>query len=203
MDPPLAWLYSSTDEAPNHCWSIKTRPLDQVHQLLHLSIVLWSVGPTHSLLWLVPDIIEGGTVEFLADVEPFLIPLWQGSDLGTTKITGFHPISKIEVYSTYNLGSPMGPFLPQIEKITKKIKVRFYPHESLTKMNESSDKEDRVGMQVVDPNLVIQQQALKKWMNRDPETAFQEILKNNNLTGPRVREAFSYGCLLASKFLVV
>ena len=31
VDPPLARLYSSAEEAPHHSWSIQMRPLDQIH----------------------------------------------------------------------------------------------------------------------------------------------------------------------------
>ena len=50
------------------------------------------------------------------------------------------------------------------------------------KMNESGDKEDRVGMQIANPNLVIQIEPLKERVHWNPKTPLEEILENHNLT---------------------
>jgi hypothetical protein len=74
VNPPLTRLYPSANEAPDHRWSIKTVPWDQVHQLLDLPIILWSVGPADSLFRRVPDITEGGGIGLFRDVEQPLVP---------------------------------------------------------------------------------------------------------------------------------
>lgn len=58
-------------------------------------------------------------------------------------------------------------------------------------------------MQVVDPNLIIQKQTFKEWMNRDPKPFLKEILEHNNLPRPWVRKPFSFRCSPSSKLLVV
>jgi hypothetical protein len=52
----------------------------------------------------------------------------------------------------------------------------------LTKMDENRNKEDRVGMQIVDPNLVIQAETLQKRMDRNPKTPLEEIFEDDYLT---------------------
>jgi hypothetical protein len=46
----------------------------------------------------------------------------------------------------------------------------------LTKMDENRNKEDRVGMQIADSNLVIQTETLQKWMDRNPKTPLEKNL---------------------------
>jgi hypothetical protein len=36
-------------------------------------------------------------------------------------------------------------------------------------MNESGNKEDQVGMEVANPNLIVKKQTLKKMMNGNPQ----------------------------------
>jgi hypothetical protein len=52
----------------------------------------------------------------------------------------------------------------------------------LTKMDEHRDKKNRVGMQIANPNLVVQTQPLKKRMDWNPETPLKEVFKDNDLT---------------------
>jgi hypothetical protein len=49
-------------------------------------------------------------------------------------------------------------------------------------VDEDRNKENRVGMQIVDPNLVVQTETLEEWMDRNPETPLKEIFKDNYLT---------------------
>ena len=49
-------------------------------------------------------------------------------------------------------------------------------------MNKSGDKEDRVGMQIANPNLVVKTEPLKKWMRRNSKSPFKEILEHHDLT---------------------
>ena len=50
------------------------------------------------------------------------------------------------------------------------------------KMNESGDKEDRVGMQIANPNLVVKTKPLKKRMNRNPKSPLKEVFEHHDLT---------------------
>jgi len=70
-------------------------------------------------------------------------------------------------------------------------------------MNESGNKENRVGMQIADPNLVIKKKALKKWMNRHPKSPLEKIFKNNDLTSSGIRVTLPFWCPPAAKLLVV
>ena len=49
-------------------------------------------------------------------------------------------------------------------------------------MNKSGDKEDRVGMQIANPNLIVKTEPLKKWMHRNSKSPFKEILEHHDLT---------------------
>ena len=50
------------------------------------------------------------------------------------------------------------------------------------KMNESGDKEDRVGMQIANPNLIVQTEALKERMYQNPKSPFKKVFKHHDLT---------------------
>jgi len=49
-------------------------------------------------------------------------------------------------------------------------------------MYKSGDKEDRVGMQIANPNLVVKTESLKKRMYWNPKTPFKDILEHHDLT---------------------
>jgi hypothetical protein len=49
-------------------------------------------------------------------------------------------------------------------------------------MDENRNKEDRVGMQIADPNLIIHAKTLQKRMDRNPKTPLEEIFEDNCLT---------------------
>ena len=53
-------------------------------------------------------------------------------------------------------------FLPQTEKMAEKIKMGLEAAICFAKMNESGDKEDQVGMQIANPNLIVKTEPLKK-----------------------------------------
>ena len=50
------------------------------------------------------------------------------------------------------------------------------------KLNESGDKEDRVGMQIANPNLIVKTEALKKRMYRNPKSLLKEVFEHHDLT---------------------
>ena len=50
------------------------------------------------------------------------------------------------------------------------------------KMNEGGDKEDRVGMQIANPNLIVQTEPLKERMYQNPKSLFKEVFKHHDLT---------------------
>ena len=52
----------------------------------------------------------------------------------------------------------------------------------LAEMNEGGDKENRIGMQIANPNLVVQAETLKERVHWNPETSFEEVFENHNLT---------------------
>jgi hypothetical protein len=49
-------------------------------------------------------------------------------------------------------------------------------------VDKDRNKENRVGMQIADPNLVVQTETLEEWMDRNPKTPLKEIFKDNYLT---------------------
>jgi hypothetical protein len=57
-------------------------------------------------------------------------------------------------------------------------------------MDERRDKKDRVGMQIANPDLIVQAKALEEWMNRNPKSPLEKIFKYNHLTGSGIRDAF-------------
>jgi len=58
-------------------------------------------------------------------------------------------------------------------------------------------------VQIANPDLVVKKQTLKKRMNRHPKTPFEEILEYYDLTGLRIRVAFSLWHPPAAKLLVI
>jgi len=44
----------------------------------------------------------------------------------------------------------------------------FYPNIGFTQMDEGRDKENRVWIQIANPNLIVKEKTLKKRMNGNP-----------------------------------
>jgi len=68
----------------------------------------------------------------------------------------------------------------------------------LTKVNEGRHKQNRVRVQIADPDLIVKQQSLKIWMNCHPKSPLEKILKNDNLTSSGIRVTFPFGALQPS-----
>jgi len=78
-----------------------------------LTSILWTICPGNPLLGNIADIIERGTARLLPDVEPPLVTLGEGGVSRAAEVTVLHPVAKIEVYSTCNLGASNCSLLPQ------------------------------------------------------------------------------------------
>ena len=88
---------------------------------------------------------------------------------------------EVEVYTPGYLRTTAS-FLPQTEKMVEKIEMGLETAICFAEMNKSGDKEDRVGMQIANPNLVVKIEPLKKRMYRNSKTPFKEILEHHDLT---------------------
>ena len=71
------------------------------------------------------------------------------------------------------------------------------------KMNESGDKEDRVGMQIANPNLVVKTEPLKKRMYRNPKSPFKEVFEHHDLTWLWIGVPLAFWRTPSCKLLVV
>jgi hypothetical protein len=49
-------------------------------------------------------------------------------------------------------------------------------------VNEGRHEQNRVRVQIADPDLVVKKQSLKKWMKWYPKSPLEKILKYDNLT---------------------
>jgi hypothetical protein len=70
-------------------------------------------------------------------------------------------------------------------------------------VDKNKNKENRVGMQIANPNLVIQTETLEEWMHRNPKTSLEEIFKDNYLTRLGIGVAVTARWPPSSKLLVV
>ena len=77
------------------------------------------------------------------------------------KVLGLHPVTQIEVHNSSYLRAAAS-FLPQTEKMAKEVEMGLEATICFIAMYKSGDKEDRVGMQIANPNLVIQTEPLKE-----------------------------------------
>jgi hypothetical protein len=97
----------------------------------------------------------------------------------------------------------LGPLLPQAEQISKEVEMGLDSPIRLTKVDKNRNKENRVGMQIANPNLVIQTETLEEWMDRNPKTPLEEIFKDNYLTRLGIGVAIAARWPPSSKLLVV
>ena len=70
-------------------------------------------------------------------------------------------------------------------------------------MNEGGDKEDRVGMQIANPNLVVQTETLKERVYGNPKTPLKEVFENHDLTWLWIGVPLALWCTPSYELLVV
>jgi len=97
------------------------------------------VRPADPLLGDVAHVTERGAARLFPDIEPLLVPFSEGSVPWAVELPVLHPITKIEVYSTCNLGASNCSFLPQTKKVTKEVEVRLYSNIGLAQMNKGGE----------------------------------------------------------------
>ena len=67
--------------------------------------------------------------------------------------------------------------------MAKEVEMGLEAAICFAKMNEGGDKEDRFGMQIANPNLVVQTEPLKERMYRNPKSPLKEVFEHHDLTG--------------------
>jgi len=73
----------------------------------------------------------------------------------------------------------------------------------LAEMDEGRDEKNRVGMQIANPNLIVQAETLHKRMDRNPKTPLEEIFEDNYLTRLGIGVAIAARWMPSSKLPVV
>jgi hypothetical protein len=117
---------------------------------------LWSLILGHSLVWDTPNVAKFSAVELFMNVKPLLVSISERGVPGAVKVLLLHPIPESQVHSTGNFGAALGPLLPQAKQISKEVEMGLDSPIHLTKMDKDRHKEDRVGMQITNLNLIIQ-----------------------------------------------
>ena len=60
--------------------------------------------------------------------------------------------------------------------------MRLYSNIGLAQMDKGGDKENRVRVQIANPDLIVKKKTLEKKMNRNPKSPLEKIFKNYYLT---------------------
>jgi hypothetical protein len=89
------------------------------------------------------------------NVEPLLVPISERCVPRAVEILLLHPILKGQIHPTSDFGAALGPLPPQAEQVSEEVKMGLDSPICLTKVDEDRNKEDRVGMQIANPNLVM------------------------------------------------
>ena len=77
------------------------------------------------------------------------------------QVLGFHTVAQIQVDASGYLRAT-APFLPKTEQVAKEVEMGLEATIRLTEMDEGGDKENRVGMQIANPNLVVQAETMNE-----------------------------------------
>ena len=70
-------------------------------------------------------------------------------------------------------------------------------------MNKSGNKEDRVGMQIANPNLIVKTEPLKKRMYQNPKSPLKEVFEHHDLTWLWIEVPLALRCTPSYELLVV
>ena len=117
--------------------------------------MLGLLRPARLLLQNVARVAQCDRVRLFTDVEPFFVPVVERCVPWAVQVLGFHAIMEVEVHTPGYLRTTAS-FLPQTEQMAKEVEMGLEGTISFAKMDEGGDKNNRVGMQIANPNLVIQ-----------------------------------------------
>jgi hypothetical protein len=68
-------------------------------------------------------------------------------------------------------------------------------------MDEASDKQHKIWMQIADTDFVIVAEPLQEWMYRNTKSMGKVFFKNNNFTSFEIQEWLQIGCTPSRQFL--
>jgi hypothetical protein len=74
----------------------------------------------------------------------------------------------------------------EIEEVAEEVKVWFYPQEGFTEMNKDGNMEDRIGVEVMELDAIIEEKTTKEIRCGEGQSALNKILKQNNLLSPLI-----------------
>ena len=134
--------------------------------------------PACLLLQNVARVAQRDRVWLFSDVEPFFVPVIERRVPWAVQVLGFHAVMEVEVYTPGYLRTTAS-FLPQTEKMAEKIEMGLEAAICFAEMYESGDKEDRVGMQIANPNLVVKTEPGRKGCTGTPNS---RLKKSSNTT---------------------
>jgi hypothetical protein len=63
-------------------------------------------------------------------------------------------------------------------------------------MDEASNKQHRIWMQIANTDFIIIAETLQEWMHRNTKSMSEVVFKNNNFTPPSIAYKIALGCLI-------
>jgi hypothetical protein len=129
----------------------------------------------------------------VSNVEPPVPPPRQTSWEFVWDVLLFHPLPQLE-HSTIDFihGTLVGLWL-EMEEVAEEVEVGFYPQEGFTKMNKDGNVENRVGIEVMELDAIIEEKTMKEIKRWEGQSALNKILKQNNLLSPFIWSLISSG----------
>jgi hypothetical protein len=71
-----------------------------------------------------------------------------------------------------------------MEEVAEEVEVGFYPQEGFTKMNKDGNVENRVGVEVMELDAIIEEKTVKEIRSGEGQSVLNKILKQNKLLIP-------------------
>jgi hypothetical protein len=127
----------------------------------------------------------------------------------------FHPLPQLQSDTTDFIHGTLARLWFEMEVVAKEVEAGFYPQEGFTEMNKNGNMENRIGVEMMELDSIVEEKAMKEIRCRKGQSVLNKILKKNNLLSPFIwslvtsgrvpldyllglHEAFIYHCLRIS-----
>jgi hypothetical protein len=80
-----------------------------------------------------------------------------------------------------------------MEEVAEEVEVRFYPQEGFTEMNKDGNMDNRIGVEVMELDTIIEEKTTKEIRCEEGQSALNKILKQSNLLSPFIWSLITSG----------
>jgi hypothetical protein len=115
----------------------------------------------------------------VSNVEPLLPPPRQTSQEPVGDVLLFHPLPQLQSGTTDFIHGTLAGLWFEMEEVAEEVEVGFYPQEGFTEMNKDGNVENRIGVEVIELDAIIEEKTMEEIRCGEGQPVFKKILKKS------------------------